>query len=136
MLVLHQVIIRKAVTYCWVEQPTTDAEEDPDIDGKTETESKSDIQKHSDGDPFVSVSGSDHISDLGPGESEEEKQEGANELSKQGYNFVPDLRRQPVGEWEGPWWRILRGMGFGEGKDNILVGWPNGVHIAKVNRGC
>jgi len=66
-------------TYCRIEQPSTDAKEDPNIDGQREAKCKRDVEQRSD----VHGAGTEEVvGDLRCSESEEQEEKGAHEFAK------------------------------------------------------
>lgn len=81
-----------SATYSWVEEPSTDAEEDPDIDSEGESEGQRDVHQGLD----VHWPGTEKVvGRLCRCECEEEEQKCANELAQEGDEQMACPVRQP-----------------------------------------
>ena len=122
-------------TYCWIEQATSDAEEDPSVDSKRETKGQCNVQQGrcvgclSDGTIIIVLRGgitSSGVGDLGSAESEEQKEKGSDELANDCDELVADLVREPTESSEAAFMLVILAV-FHE-REGEAPAWTIEIH--------
>ena len=101
----------KTGTYGWIEEPSTDAKENPDIDKQRKPESQRDVQKCGRARRTVDNVIRGRVRDLGGGESEREEKRSTDKLAQHRDEQVADPVWQPGKAWQSPLTRVVRIFG-------------------------